>query len=178
MGDNAAINGRVDPLFAKDAAMARAWNPDDKIFVLVLMAAAISQTATSKNFVGATAKATMAFFERTANEPAAVRQRKPVPVQAIRRLSPLLAGTAAFFKATVAKIAKREPTAKPRTPSTVSFLHRSWHVSPQKPQTATSKTWRTGLDRLHWPWKKRTRTSALSLPTDPRIAGSLQPSRS
>jgi hypothetical protein len=172
MGDTAVINGRVDPLFAKDAAMARAWNPDDKLFILVLMAAVISQTATSKYIVGATAKATLALFDRPANEPAAVRQRRPV--QAIHRLSPLWAGTAAFFKATVAGIAKREPAAPPRTASTVSFLHRSWHVSPKKPQTTAPKTWRIGLGRLHWPWKRWTSTSQLSLPTDPRVAATPQ----
>jgi len=155
--------------------MASVWNPDDKLFVLVLMAAVISQTATSKNIVGATAKATLALFDRTVNQTAAVRQQKPV--QAIHRLTPLWAATAAFFKATFAGVAKREPAAPARTSSTLSFLHRSWHASPQKPQTAAPKTWRIGFDRLHWPWKRRTRTSSLSLPTDPRIAAALQPPR-
>ena len=154
--------------------MTRAWDSDDKIFVLVLMAAVISQTATSKNIVGATAKATLAVFERTVTEPAAVRQRKPV--QAIHRLNPLWAGTVAFFKATVtgvANVAGRAGTNVEHSfilaPIMARFAAEAADGSPQDLCIA--------FDRLRWPWKKRTRTSSLSLPTDPRVAATLQPPR-
>lgn len=157
--------------------MARAWDSDDRYFVLVLLAAVISQTAMSKNVVGTTASSVAAFFSRTMSEPSRVQPR--TPVQAIRRSNPVWAGTVAFFKGIATKVARRE-MARPvaaRTTSTLSFLHRSWHASPQQPRTAAPKSWRIGLDRLHLPWKKRTRTSTLAQPTDPRVAASLQSPR-
>jgi hypothetical protein len=158
--------------------MMRAWDSDDKFFVLVLAAAVICQTATNKNFVGATANATVALFAQTLNASAPGSQRKPV--QTVRRSSPVWAGTVAFFKAAAAKIVARAPV-KPvpaRKSSTLSFVHRSWHTSPPKPKTAAPKPWRIGFDRVHWPWTRRTRTSTLSLPTDPRLAEAAESPRS
>jgi hypothetical protein len=155
--------------------MTRAWDSDDKIFVLVLMAAVISQTATNKNIVGTAANAAIGLFARTLNESSPKPQGRPV--QAIRRSSALWAGAVAFFKAAASGIAKRDPAVQARKPSTLSFLHRSWHVPSPKPMTPAPKTWRIGFDRLPWPWKKRTRTSTLALPADPRLASALQPPR-
>ena len=56
--------------------MPKWWDPDDQVFVLVLVAAVISQTYTHKNVLGATADATITLLATAPSEakPATVRQ--------------------------------------------------------------------------------------------------------
>jgi hypothetical protein len=142
-----------------------AWDSDDKIFILVLVAALVGQTATHKNILGSTADATIGMFARL-NESTAAPQRKPIP--SIRRSSPMWAGTVAFFKAAATRFAKREHVTLRQTPK-VPF---------QRQQSMSRRTWHIGVDRWSWPWKKRTtRTRPVPVPAGPRVAVAPQPPR-
>lgn len=153
--------------------MSMAWDSDDKIFILVLVAAMVGQTATHKNLLDSTADATLGMFARL-NQPTTAPKR--TPIQPIRRSSPLWAGTVAFFKSAATRFAKHEHVVQRQTPKARSFVHRPFHLPFQRPQLTSPRTWHIGIDRWSWPWKKRTtRTSPVPVRVDRRVAAAPQP---
>jgi hypothetical protein len=153
--------------------MSQAWDSDDKLFVFVLIAAVIGQTATHKNVLGSTAAATMGLFSRQHVVKAAPQ---PTRTPTVRRSSSLWAGTVAFFKTAAATFSKRQHAQQSRTSNVRSLVKRSLHLSPLKPRVAPPRTWHIGFDRLSWPWKKKTtRSTPQPGPASPGFAVVVQP---
>ena len=138
--------------------MPKWWDPDDQVFVLVLVAAVISQTYTHKNVLGATADATITLLATAPSEakPATVRQ-----VQApSRRTTTFWASTAAFIKTAALGVAKFVPSASRRTSKAQPVVRRSRHLPLPRPIITAPSSWRVAVDRLSRPWRRRSVNSS------------------